>query len=543
MSNAHKFSPRRHISSVHQRLGGWLPLGMILLIWGPVLLLAAISIREVLLHHQDWLSLLVPDARRARLLLNSMLLALGVAATTMFFGWFGALLSWRWKGFRSTILLWILIPLVALPPYIHAMAWLSTVAWVSDILRSFGVFPRPLYGWSGSLLVEVATYAPLAFGFAWLGMRNIDPDLIELGRTARTDAQTLWRVILPLSAPTILTASGIIFVFSVLDYSVPSLLQVHVYAMEIFAEYSASNDPIRAFLLAVPLIMVAAAVVMAALAPLKNLALRRTRYQPVWENPPAWPASFDLLQRASFSVIVFVTMMPLAMLITFAGSLGTTLSTWEAAMSELRYSLLVGMFAGLLSLPVAFPMAIKLVGSAEEMKSWWFLIVAPLSIPASLIGISMIYITNQTWLRAEMLLDLLPSFANTLRFAPLAALILVAFMRRNDPLLHEAAEVFQASAWRRRVFVELPMLAPGLLAAGGLVFALSLGELATTLMIVPPGRATLAMRIYNYLHYGASDVVAGLGLLMMVGVLAVGAGIALLGATWGRATTVMESES
>jgi iron(III) transport system permease protein len=516
---------------------------MTLLIWGPVLLLATISIREVLIHHQDWLSLLVPDARRARLLLNSMLLALGVAAIAVVLGWFGALLSWQWEGFRSSALFWLLIPLVALPPYIHAMAWLSTVAWISNVFRSLGVVLRPLYGWSGSLLVEVATYAPLAFGFAWLGIRSVDVDLIELGRTARTDSQVLWRVILPLSAPTILTAGGMIFVFSVVDYSVPSLLQVHVYAMEIFAEYSASNDPVRAFLLAVPLLLMAVAVVTAVLAPLRNLAMRRTRFHPVWGNSPTWPASFDLLLRISFGIIILVTLLPLTMLITFAGPLRMTLSTWETASGELGYSLLVGVIAGLLSLPVAFPMARILVGSGGEARPWWFFIVAPLAIPASLIGISMIYLTNQTWLRSEILFNLLPSVAYVMRFSPLAALILVAFMRRNDPLLHETAEVFQASTWRRRVFVELPMLAPGLLAASGLVFALSLGELSATLMIVPPGRATLAMRIYNYLHYGASDVVAGLGLLLVAGVLAAGAGFAILGALWGRATAVMESES
>jgi iron(III) transport system permease protein len=312
--------------------------------------------------------------------------------------------------------------------------------------------------------------------------------------------------------------------------------------MEIFAEYSASNDPVRALLLAVPLILVASAVVVAVLAPLKTLTLRKTRYQPVWENPPTWPTMLDLVQRTSFSVIVLVSLIPLAMLFTFAGSLSRTISTWEAARHELGYSLLVGGIAGLLSLPVATPMARKLVNSGETAKLWWFFIVAPLAIPASLIGISMIYLTNQPLLHAAMLLNFMPSFASLLRFAPLAALILVAFMRRSDPLLSEAAQVFQASAWRKRVFVELPLLAPGLLAASGLVFALSLGELAATLMVVPPGRATLAMRIYNYLHYGASDVVAGLGLLMVAGVLVAGAAIAILGAWWGRITAVAEIE-
>jgi len=70
--------------------------------------------------------------------------------------------------------------------------------------------------------------------------------------------------------------------------------------------------------------------------------------------------------------------------------------------------------------------------------------------------------------------------------------------------------------------VRLPLLLPGLLAGASLVFALTLGELGATLIVAPPGQSTLTLRIYNYLHYGASDVVAGLCLAMLLFTLAAG---------------------
>ena len=86
--------------------------------------------------------------------------------------------------------------------------------------------------------------------------------------------------------------------------------------------------------------------------------------------------------------------------------------------------------------------------------------------------------------------------------------------------------------------VRLPLLTPGLLAALCVAFALTLGELGATLIVAPPGQQTLTMRIYNYLHYGASDTVAGLCLAMAAGtVVAAAAGAALL-AAWSRRTSL-----
>ena len=86
--------------------------------------------------------------------------------------------------------------------------------------------------------------------------------------------------------------------------------------------------------------------------------------------------------------------------------------------------------------------------------------------------------------------------------------------------------------------VSVPMLAPGAVAAACIVAALTAGELGATLIVAPPGRATLTMRIHNYLHYGASDTVAGLCLAValaaaLAGVLGV---LALRG--WRRTLTI-----
>ena len=132
----------------------------------------------------------------------------------------------------------------------------------------------------------------------------------------------------------------------------------------------------------------------------------------------------------------------------------------------------------------------------------------------------------------------MPVLAALARYTPLGALVMIATLRRQNPELIDAARLLQANRVRRWLVIRLPLLAPGLLAAASVVFCLTLGELSATLMIAAPGSPTLTMRIYNYLHYGASSTVAGLTLVLTALVLILGVLTALAQALWARMTAV-----
>jgi iron(III) transport system permease protein len=56
---------------------------------------------------------------------------------------------------------------------------------------------------------------------------------------------------------------------------------------------------------------------------------------------------------------------------------------------------------------------------------------------------------------------------------------------------------------------------PSFLAAFFIVFILSFGDLAATLLVVPPGKETAPIRIYNLMHYGADEMVSALSVLLI----------------------------
>lgn len=206
---------------------------------------------------------------------------------------------------------------------------------------------------------------------------------------------------------------------------------------------------------------------------------------------------------------------PLVMLATTAGSWSAMSGSVLSARSEILFSILIAAAAAGASLPVAYAAARELLRKDRQGRLWWFLVTAPLAVPAPLVGIGLISIWNRPLLDPVYGSCLMPVLASLARFAPLAALALLAQLRRADPLLMDAARVFHTHTLTTWLRIRVPLLLPGLAAAACVVFILAAGELGATLIVAPPGHATLTMKIYNYLHYGASEAVAGLSLAVV----------------------------
>jgi iron(III) transport system permease protein len=186
------------------------------------------------------------------------------------------------------------------------------------------------------------------------------------------------------------------------------------------------------------------------------------------------------------------------------------------AQNELLYSILTAFLVIAISLPLALAAAGELKRPGFRGAVAWIIVLLPLAVPSPLIGIGMITMGNLPGLSSLYPVLIMPALVCVVKFGPLAAIVLFVQMRLIDPLLFDAAEVFTRSrtdAWTR---IHLPLFGPGLVVSAGILAALTLAELGATLIVSPPGHATIAMRIYNYLHYGASSDVAGLCLMVTI---------------------------
>jgi iron(III) transport system permease protein len=461
------------------------------------------------------LGLVAPGAARAGLLGRSVALAGGAAVAATVLGFLAATVLWHTR-FRR--LRWLLLALAPLPPYVHALAWTTAWArwasWTGDAVAPGGGLAQGAWG---AALVLVMTALPLATGLALVALTGLPPELVEAARIAQGDAAALRRVVLPLAAPMLLAAAALLFALLLLDYSVPALFQVEVFALALFADYSAHGSAARAALAALPVVAIAATAVVLALASTRRAAVRLD-WRPARRGEPSrapvlrWPVAWRFARVVGMVALVAHLLVPAIFLVVGAASPERVATALTAAAPELRFSLQTAAATALLGLPLAAAAARRLdVGRFGE----GLLVLAPLALPAPLVAVGFIVLWNRPGL-AGVVYDggPGPALVSLARFLPLAALVLLAARRRRDPLPVEASLLMGGPWWRRAWRIDLPMAYPGLAAAAALLFALSLGELGATLLVAPPGRATLAMRVFNYLHYGASDAVAGLCLAM-----------------------------
>jgi len=91
------------------------------------------------------------------------------------------------------------------------------------------------------------------------------------------------------------------------------------------------------------------------------------------------------------------------------------------------------------------------------------------------------------------------AIAHTLVAFPLAVRVLVPAWRTTPVGLHHAAAVLGANGWRRLVDVDLRRMRPALVAALGLIIAVSLGEFGAASMLSRDGAETMPVAISRLL--------------------------------------------
>jgi iron(III) transport system permease protein len=368
---------------------------------------------------------------------------------------------------------------------------------------------------------------PLSAFLTWIAFASVDNRLVDAGRLVRSDLSVLLQIILPLAAPALGAAFGFVFLICCTDYSVPSLFGADVYALDIFAQFSASNSAAQALLYALPLLLVTLLVMVSCRSGIRTLAQTPNWIAARFGNPPAFPGWFRMLQAGAVFLVAVQILVLFSGLILAAGSLDVFFTSVLMAQDELVYSLLIAVLVIIISLPLALAAAQELKRPGVRGAAAWMIVLVPLAIPAPLIGIGMITIGNLPVLSAVYPAQIMPALVSVVKFAPLAAIVLFIQMRFIDPLLFDAAAVFaknRSDAWTR---IHLPLFAPGLVVSAGILAALTLAELGATLIVSPPGHATITMRIYNYLHYGSSSDVAGLCLMVTVLTLVISTGTIL----------------
>ena len=440
-------------------------LAFVAVVFGPVLALAPGALASATRHPGDLLSLAVPSGRLAGLLAHSLGLAAAVALSAM---GVGVLVAIPLHGLSGRAKSWLVPSLVAfalVPPLVYVMVWQQAGFAAAGWLQSRGLAALPAQGWGWAWYVQTLSLTPLAVGLALVGLESVDPALVDAARVSSSDQRVLVHVVLPLAGPFVAAGAGLLFVLSLMDYSVPSLFSVNVYSIEVLAEYSASNDPARALATAAPLIVAGMLVMLGAQSVIRQAASSRTHRRGRSGGPLVLTAWLEAAQWVAVVVVAGQLAATLGGATFMAGSPEQLGASVAGARRELACTALTAASAAALVVPIAFVAARGMAGRGCSGHAWRLAVSLPLALPAPVVGIGLATLAAGSGLAALRGGPWLPALAAASRFAPFAAFAALAQLRRVDPLSLDAARVLHTSAWRTTTRVLLPLLAPGVLAA------------------------------------------------------------------------------
>ncbi|MFW9802417.1 MAG: ABC transporter permease [Candidatus Thorarchaeota archaeon] len=163
--------------------------------------------------------------------------------------------------------------------------------------------------------------------------------------------------------------------------------------------------------------------------------------------------------------------------------------------NSLLYAVLATILAVLLGIPLAYLHRTRQKGLPTLASAMTLL---PLGISAITVAYGLMRtiavplgLTTNPWV--------LIVIAQTLIGLPFSTRAIELSLRNIDSEVIEQAESLGASRLQRLLYVELPLLAPGILAGGVFAFAMAIGEMSATLFIALEQNTTLAVVIYQYL--------------------------------------------
>lgn len=203
-----------------------------------------------------------------------------------------------------------------------------------------------------------------------------------------------------------------------------------------------------------------------------------------------------------------------------------TLAHYAAALhgesgAELRVSIATGFIAGLAALVSGSWAALALRGVGRAPRRMLDLVFfVPSAVPSVSVGLGLLVAFSQK----PLLLN------GTIAIVVIAHFVLIsaftygnvsAGLARLAPELEQVAESLGARPFYRLRRITLPLVAPYLLAAFSLSFALSMGELGATVMVYPPGWVTLPVGIFGLSDRGAVFDGAALTVLLAISTLVV----------------------
>ena len=475
-----------------------------------------IVMRAVQAGSEAWLRLL--QGKIWLLLANTLVLTLIVTMGALLIG-----VSMAWLTERSdlrgrVVFRWLLAMPLAIPAYIGGMVHLALMRPRGGLIPRLleQLFDRPIptptpLGLTGAAFILILFTYPYVYLLSGAAFRSLNSSIEEASRMmGRTPWQTFWTVTLPTLRPGLLAGTLLVTLDVLAEYGTVALLRYETFSSAIFVQLSGRYDRSAAAVLSGVLVTLAIAILWTELR-LQGQA-NFTQMQSGWRPAPPTPLGYWQLPSVLLTLLVVTTSLavPLAMLTywTVEASLDPELFSTVMRSGSQHFghfvwnSLWTSSLAAVVAVILSLGPALFAVSHPSRISTALarFCQIG-YALPGVVVALSLVLLVNQLlpFLYATPLVVVI---AYTLRHMPQAVRASEAALRQLSPSLQEASRILGRTPLQTFREVTLPLIFPGLLSGGALVFLTSLKELPATLLLRPAGFDTLAVRIWVWVQDG-----------------------------------------
>lgn len=459
------------------------------------------------------------ETQMARLLGNTLVLAIGVIVGVVLLGvslaWLTSLCNFPGRRWLD----WALMLPFAVPAYVLAFVMIG-------ILDFAGPLQTTLRGWLGNdfrmvsirstggvVFVLVLVFYPYVYMLARGAFLAQGRGLMEAARIlGHSPWQAFWRVALPMARPAIGAGAALAVMETLADFGAVSVFNYDTFTTAIYKTWYGFYSLQTATQLASLLLLF---VLLALYAERRAQGSKRfpgsdkPRQGPLFQlrGVRAWLATGYCLLILAVAFVI-----PLVQLFYWLFTSGSDFD--ERYWSLIRNTLTLGGIAAVTTVVVAMLLVLaRRLQPMRRVRSAVALANLGYALPGSVLAVGIMFafsvadnqlvVPLQAWLGVDSPAPLLLGslfallLAYLIRFMAVASGPLDTALARIRPALPEAAHSLGHTGasvfWR----VYLPLLMPGLLSAGLLVFVDVLKEMPATLLMRPFGWDTLAVRIHS----------------------------------------------
>ena len=501
---------RRHWSPFN-----WLLVGSAGLVSALILLVPAYLLLRVGTGWAEaWQTL--AQARTLEILGNTLGLAAAVtlasAVLAVPLAWLTTCSDLPGKRFWAVI---VALPLVV-PSYVAAYLFASILTpkgLLQQILQPIlGIERLPnFYGFPGAFLVLTLVSYPFIFLTVRSAFKRMDPTLVEAARSLGLSPwQAFWRVTLPYLRPSITAGGLLVMLYTLRDFGAVTMLQYSTFTRIIYNRYLGYKLDMAAAM-ALVLVLVTAVILYLEQRSRGNARYARVSIGVARARTPHELGPWRWLGLGFVGLISFWALIVPSLGLAYwfwrglnqdwaVKSLGIAQSNVESllglvepAWHSLSASLLGAGLAMLLALPIAL-LVVRHPGRLSRLFER--LSYASFALPGIVVALAYVFFGTNYALSLYQTVPML-LIAYVILFIPQAVGAQRSSLLQLSSSLEEAAQSLGKRPFTIFRCITLPLVKPGMLAGGALVFLTCMKELPATLILSPLGFNTLSAEIWS----------------------------------------------